>query len=139
MFFFSSRRRHTSCALVTGVQTCALPIYDGPGVTSQVVGGCVGAHPKVYNIDDPYGECVPDNHVSQGQLPPGLAQYIPDSKGGIDRGSFKAVLVSFANQLDLDKFKISAITGYTTWENFAYGNFDETSYSQLQKIGRAHV
>src|SRR3546814_1931729 len=25
--FFSSRRRHTRCALVTGVQTCALPIY----------------------------------------------------------------------------------------------------------------
>src|SRR3546814_6240067 len=26
-FCFSSRRRHTRCALVTGVQTCALPIY----------------------------------------------------------------------------------------------------------------
>src|SRR3546814_17468699 len=26
VFFFSSRRRHTRCALVTGVQTCALPI-----------------------------------------------------------------------------------------------------------------
>src|SRR3546814_7484876 len=30
-FFFSSRRRHTRCALVTGVQTCALPIYCGLG------------------------------------------------------------------------------------------------------------
>src|SRR3546814_1024257 len=30
-FFFSSRRRHTSCALVTGVQTCALPIYVAMG------------------------------------------------------------------------------------------------------------
>src|SRR3546814_12497696 len=28
MFFFSSRRRHTRCALVTGVQTCALPISE---------------------------------------------------------------------------------------------------------------
>src|SRR3546814_3029250 len=28
LFFFSSRRRHTRCALVTGVQTCALPIYE---------------------------------------------------------------------------------------------------------------
>src|SRR3546814_4510673 len=27
LFIFSSRRRHTLCALVTGVQTCALPIY----------------------------------------------------------------------------------------------------------------
>src|SRR3546814_10816771 len=35
-FFFSSRRRHTSCALVTGVQTCALPIsraIAGPDAT----------------------------------------------------------------------------------------------------------
>src|SRR3546814_9598480 len=29
-FFFSSRRRHTRCALVTGVQTCALPIFVSP-------------------------------------------------------------------------------------------------------------
>src|SRR3546814_2837276 len=33
-FFFSSRSRHTSCALVTGVQTCALPIC---GVDAAVV------------------------------------------------------------------------------------------------------
>src|SRR3546814_9776628 len=32
VFFFSSRRRHTRCALVTGVQTCALPISDGQRV-----------------------------------------------------------------------------------------------------------
>src|SRR3546814_2137548 len=31
MFFFSSRRRHTRCALVTGVQTCALPICQRLG------------------------------------------------------------------------------------------------------------
>src|SRR3546814_6277990 len=30
IFFFSSRRRHTRCALVTGVQTCALPISAHP-------------------------------------------------------------------------------------------------------------
>src|SRR3546814_1915591 len=30
-FFFSSRRRHTRCALVTGVQTCALPILNEAG------------------------------------------------------------------------------------------------------------
>src|SRR3546814_1700741 len=31
LVFFSIRRRHTRCALVTGVQTCALPIF-GPAV-----------------------------------------------------------------------------------------------------------
>src|SRR3546814_18604852 len=38
VFFFSSRRRHTRCALVTGVQTCALPISPstyGDGTRSQ--------------------------------------------------------------------------------------------------------
>src|SRR3546814_13422486 len=30
LFFFSCRRRHTRCALVTGVQTCALPISPWP-------------------------------------------------------------------------------------------------------------
>src|SRR3546814_8116287 len=30
-FFLSSRRRHTRCALVTGVQTCALPISTATG------------------------------------------------------------------------------------------------------------
>src|SRR3546814_3409599 len=33
--FFSSRRRHARCALVTGVQTCALPIYDGSTVALE--------------------------------------------------------------------------------------------------------
>src|SRR3546814_9283981 len=35
--FFSSRRRHTRCALVTGVQTCALPISLGGSKCSVVV------------------------------------------------------------------------------------------------------
>src|SRR3546814_8550174 len=46
LFFFSSRRRHTRCALVTGVQTCALPICclsetEGAGgaLPRGVVGG----------------------------------------------------------------------------------------------------
>src|SRR3546814_1017375 len=49
-FFFSSRRRHTRCALVTGVQTCALPIYQAmpsektgePKTTVVIGGGVVG-------------------------------------------------------------------------------------------------
>src|SRR3546814_12525199 len=36
MVFFSSRRRHTSCALGTGVQTCALPILRFDGAANQV-------------------------------------------------------------------------------------------------------
>src|SRR3546814_11243325 len=35
LFFFSSRRRHTRCALVTGVQTCALPIFALAGTIDR--------------------------------------------------------------------------------------------------------
>src|SRR3546814_14937511 len=36
-FFFSSRRRHTRCALVTGVQTCALPISYAADIHASAV------------------------------------------------------------------------------------------------------
>src|SRR3546814_2987067 len=42
IFFFSSRRRHTRCALVTGVQTCALPIYLTRTFATQAL-ACVAA------------------------------------------------------------------------------------------------
>src|SRR3546814_7030212 len=53
LFFFSSRRRHTICALVTGVQTCALPIFVeridvaliGAGRMGQVHGPNAALHP----------------------------------------------------------------------------------------------
>src|SRR3546814_1666086 len=41
-FFFSSRRRHTRCALVTRVQTCALPISVAGGLDARsTFNGCV--------------------------------------------------------------------------------------------------
>src|SRR3546814_812765 len=41
-FFFASRERHTRCALVTGVQTCALPISDGTGnIYLEVAAGVI--------------------------------------------------------------------------------------------------
>src|SRR3546814_11828030 len=44
VFFFSSRRRHTRCALVTGVQTCALPISAARGgmKAAAPIGGAPG-------------------------------------------------------------------------------------------------
>src|SRR3546814_6451443 len=38
LFFFSSRRRHTRCALVNGVQTCALPISSNIGGSTCGIG-----------------------------------------------------------------------------------------------------
>src|SRR3546814_8679606 len=42
-FFFSSRRRHTRCALVTGVQTCALPISQA-GLDADAVAALAFAY-----------------------------------------------------------------------------------------------
>src|SRR3546814_8907439 len=39
MFFFTSRRRHTRCALVTGVQTCALPIWSVADFAISTISG----------------------------------------------------------------------------------------------------
>src|SRR3546814_8330553 len=46
-FFFSSRRRHMRCALVTGVQTCALPIYMHGGGDVAVEGLHLGKGMRV--------------------------------------------------------------------------------------------
>src|SRR3546814_4750240 len=42
-FFFSSRRRHTRCALVTGVQTCALPIFGGGAASWHGIAAVAGS------------------------------------------------------------------------------------------------
>src|SRR3546814_4667478 len=50
VFFFSSRRRHTRCALVTGVQTCALPIFAGTDAGAKSgdrAGHCKAGHPAL--------------------------------------------------------------------------------------------
>src|SRR3546814_20039994 len=53
-FFFSSRRRHTRCALVTGVQTCALPI-----VVRETVKIAAGRVPVVPGVLSPgFSEAV---------------------------------------------------------------------------------
>src|SRR3546814_2112320 len=57
-FFFSSRRRHTRCALVTGVQTCALPILWRPvlaaldWIRSKVDDGCRYVPPHAVPVDE---------------------------------------------------------------------------------------
>src|SRR3546814_5927461 len=54
-FFFSSRRRHTRCALVTGVQTCALPICSDGHANSMYGDG-------VLSFDAPTGDEPADRY-----------------------------------------------------------------------------
>src|SRR3546814_3547567 len=59
IFFFSSRRRHTRCALVTGVQTCALPIFIA----------AAGVYALEHHVDR-----LADDHENARALARGLAQ-----------------------------------------------------------------
>src|SRR3546814_10231806 len=76
--FFSIRRRHTRCALVTGVQTCALPIY-GQGT---VVGEITRADSLAWTLEDednarPLGEMVAGRELFVG-YPDELASQAAD-------------------------------------------------------------
>src|SRR3546814_7318921 len=60
VFFFSSRRLHTRCALVTGVQTCALPIWF---IADENDGG--GAI-FIYDSGTTLKNCIFRNNISEG-------------------------------------------------------------------------
>src|SRR6056297_4014851 len=64
VFFFSSRRRHTRFSGVTGVQTCALPIYGGVHVLE-----CVGAASA---MDTAIDVCRPGGTVGYVGVPHGV-------------------------------------------------------------------
>src|SRR3546814_1113373 len=52
LFFFSSRRRHTRCALVTGVQTCALPIWSMGSLLAMADGISIATKESVHLAAD---------------------------------------------------------------------------------------
>src|SRR3546814_10750500 len=74
-FFFSSRRRHTRCALVTGVQTCALPISGMGQIRSRAssrrlsIGGWRLWDPAfTVAAGPPHGNCAPNAIICDGRL-----------------------------------------------------------------------
>src|SRR3546814_3072241 len=76
MFFCSSRRRHTRCALVTGVQTCALPISSSP-VCPELVEG----PPLLRDAEKRRTVLRQAQHERKWQAPPvGLRGYIRFAK-----------------------------------------------------------
>src|SRR3546814_3931749 len=64
-FFFSSRRRHTRCALVTGVQTCALPICPSP---ARVDADLVALAERVLEVVAAGGHVVGARPSERGRL-----------------------------------------------------------------------
>src|SRR3546814_15485178 len=92
--FFSSRRRHTRCALVTGVQTCALPIYLPELVVQRLAGvGGVDGAAQLGRERQERGEPLPrgvpgrDREIGRASCRARLCQYV----------SISVVALSFKN------------------------------------------
>src|SRR3546814_17730441 len=78
MLFFSSRRRHTRCALVTGVQTCALPISE----RGHAGGTCVQRHRSGVPQRKPRGGIAAGSvAVAGGARPAAFARALAESGG----------------------------------------------------------
>src|SRR3546814_4945252 len=83
-FFFSSRRRHTRCALVTGVQTCALPI-SVVKKAAAIGGGVIGAGWVARLIENGI-------HVAVYDPAPGAEQRLQAVLGNAERAYGKLTL-----------------------------------------------
>src|SRR3546814_5038351 len=79
MFFFSSRRRHTRCALVTGVQTCALPI----SVPIDVISADALANSGTTETNRLLNQLVPSFNFPQPSLTDGTDSLRPATLRGL--------------------------------------------------------
>src|SRR3546814_6940687 len=90
-FFFSSRRRHTRCALVTGVQTCALPIFWlNPDLSSEEVENFKG-------FFEDLSRCSTVKSLQFGRSAP------TEPRPVVDNSFTWSMVATFANQEDHDK------------------------------------
>src|SRR3546814_5056931 len=87
VFFVSSRRRHTSCALVTGVQTCALPISDIDSAAQAGFKMIVNNRPDGEEPDQPASAELGERAEAQGIA----YRHIPVSGGKYDDASIRAM------------------------------------------------
>src|SRR3546814_5344162 len=113
-FFFSSRRLHTRCALLTGVQTCALPILGGAGALLPVAVLAAPMQDNVLVYEPPFFESAhPQHALDMVKRLPGFV--LVDSDGDV-RG-------------------FAGATGNVVID----GKPPSSKSESLEEIGRAHV
>src|SRR3546814_18990923 len=129
IFFFSSRRRHTRCALVTGVQTCALPILVNDGDRPGPARRCAA------NLD---GEAC-DHEAGRGQGFQ-IVQFFEVAVADVAAGlvalpNDRSVVVGLVTGCGMGKGRISAGTVRSGWPDAA-----RKSANQIGKsMGRGKV
>src|SRR3546814_4486728 len=100
MFVLSSRRRHTRCALVTGVQTCALPILKA--INLRLLVGKRFRRAEIVPLAESYADRV----VARGLHPAALDQIAADRAAGyrllLATASFHLYVDAIARRLGMD-------------------------------------
>src|SRR3546814_5251230 len=109
-FFFSSRRRHTRCALVTGVQTCALPIYSEYYSVRQALKGL--------------------------QAEPGIAKQDPAK---IKNLFFRRLNISYSENVKPEHVTLQRRQDGPGWDMEVNYEVRKELVGNLDEIGRAHV
>src|SRR3546814_6698816 len=99
-FLFSSRRRHTRCALVTGVQTCALPISTGLTGLNDKIGGLHNSDLMILAGRPGMGKTSLATNIAYNAA----SRYIRDKEDGIeDAKNMGAPVAFFSLEMSADQ------------------------------------
>lgn len=110
-------------------------VDSGPGVASQNIGPCSGPNPRVSGVADPFGECVADNRISLGDIPPVIAATIKDYPAdGAPRGELNAILASLNMEWNIGQFTLTSLSGYSRVKYYYNSGADQTTFSQLAQL-----
>src|SRR3546814_7607013 len=146
VFFFSSRRRHTRCALVTGVQTCALPIF-GQGANASAAGSVALGRGSLADQDNTVSVGSDDATTGFTRRIVNLAAGAEDSDA-VNLGQLNGLRDLWGTNL------AAALGGGASWHGRVFtapafvlqgGSYDNVGGAfsavdtALTKIGRAHV
>src|SRR3546814_2530315 len=116
-FFFTSRKRHTICALVTGVQTCALPICEAIAVSADLT--AFDCFPRmVAEAEDVFG-------------PPDIAIYSPVAPPS---GMFD----EFTDE-DFDRAYAYVVKGFAHFARAVVPNMTANRWGRIAPIGSGHA
>ena len=107
---------------------------SGAGVATQNIGPCTGPNPRVNGIPDPFGECVPDNRITLGDVPVHIASTIR-GKGvnadGSPGGKMRLWLGSLDLRYHFGALSLASLTGYSNMRYTYFSGADQTTFSQL--------
>jgi outer membrane receptor protein involved in Fe transport len=91
---------------------------------------CNGGSPQTLDIvtgtyvSDPYGDCTLNGVRSSTALPVGRAANYPNSKDGRPFTDYRSILTSLSMDYKLDWATITSVTGYYSYDNGSFDNFD---------------